>query len=213
MKIKPRGYDEFRRIAGGNLKRPPNYFSKNPAEDNKVFRFTTRYTIASSIANLEAKDFTASTSKGYLSLIRVAMSYSAIERFVELSPSLMKQEKGKKPRIDHDKVEELFRPYVRDIVSELKKLKSSKKFFEAVEEIIEDPKLKKKLAVYQKGNNEVCISTLARAIRHAFFHGELAANPRGVTAPHVTKICDAIAKSVLEVLSEEFGKRALHGLS
>jgi hypothetical protein len=175
----PSGYKKyalFARLNGGKPK-------------INLARFAARYRFAGQLNNIELLNSSDSTTDSYLSAIRLALAYSALEALEsELGKGSISIKSEKLAlKIKNDRLLK-FRTFV---------VQSS------------EPALRRRLENFFGNKNNFDLRPVVEALRHAMFHGYFNPSSSGITSKSARDFIDELGKLVFSVMDSH--SKALFG--
>jgi len=163
---------------------------------NEINEFNNRYRLARSFEGLKLKDYTKKTAQGYNAFLRVFLTHSTLEKFIDIlnfkSPGAL------------GLVFEAYQPQI--IIDGFVKGDSNRLLYGFLIRKLDNKKLIKHLEEIYNGN-EHNPALLSAAIRHTFAHGHLTANANGIAPSRVKKLCDPLSTFLLDFMDVEFSKK------
>jgi hypothetical protein len=169
-----------------------------PTTKSELNRFKARYRFAKAYRGLKLDGYTDETAKGYEALLKVFLTWSAFERFLDSI--------GKKQQ-DLGELLERYEP--RKWMARIREIDEGDRFYKFIYERVNDNH-KKELDTYFK--DDVCnITYLASAVRHIFSHGCLTPNANQTKPEAVEKICELLYRFHMKVMDAEFSSRISEG--
>ncbi len=178
-------YEQHYQIAGQT-----NLF----AAAKTVNRFFARYRFARAFKGLDLEGYSDETTNGYNSLTKVTLHWTAFEQLCRAIKITNMRVIGQRHSYD-------------ECLKSIREADPQNIFFKSVKFHITTPDQINQLDAFI--NNGACSSlTLAKSIRHIFLHGPLTPNINGCSPNAVSDICDALCKSLVEIMDIEFASRA-----
>jgi hypothetical protein len=159
-------------------------------ESGAVNRFAARYRLAKA-CTVTLQGYSPSTTAGYNSMVRVALSWSAFEA---LLGALDKQNDFATVSARHD----LSVP-----LATMRKAGNARPFFEFVAKELTSKVQRQHVLDFIEAK-PCCGLTLAKAIRHIFFHGTLTPSAGQAESAAVATACGLLADAVRNVMDIEF---------
>ncbi|MDY6895498.1 MAG: hypothetical protein SVO01_08815 [Thermotogota bacterium] len=164
------------------------------AEIGDVNRFASRFRIAKAFRSIDLEDFSNNTTLGYSAIMKVFLSWSAFEQFMNILQ--MKQKD----------LNQILKPYEPNkAIRQIKNADRNKSFYNFIYARVNNTH-KKYLDKYFDGDLKN-ITYLASSIRHIFAHGTLTPHSQNTRPEKVIKVCNIISSFLLQVMEEEFYKR------
>lgn len=165
-----------------------------------VARLNGRYRLAREFKEGVFVDYSPRTAANYSALIRIHLTYSALELFVKVYG-------GKIEGLAS--VPELKAP-IESMVEQLKLLDPDHRFMDVVGNKLDGKKLPAKLkADVSKGRIDPVRAI--QAVRHVFVHGSLAANPTDLDDVEIDDYCRILADFWLDAVDRLFLGRVQQG--
>ena len=159
-----------------------------------VNRFFARYRFARAFKGLELEGYSDETTSGYNALTKVTLHWTAFEQLCRAIKITDMRMIGQRHSYD-------------ECIKSIREADPQNIFFRSVKFHITTPDQKIQLDAFI--NNGTCSSlTLAKSIRHIFLHGPLTPNVNGCSPHAVSAICDALCKSLVEIMDIEFANTA-----
>ncbi|MBP6738716.1 MAG: hypothetical protein KA146_01940 [Leptospiraceae bacterium] len=169
----------------------------------KVNRFAARYRLAKSFDGVILNRYNEDTVKTYSSIIKVFLSFTAFEIFLQIIP-----------KNEEILLKESFNDTeLKKISNSIIKLNKDKNILSSIKEKLpfkpKDLGNKDKLELFlsKKENYYTKIFVVAEIIRHKFAHGILTANLNNSESKSTIKICEIITERILfKVMDDQFTK-------
>ncbi len=159
-----------------------------------VNRFFARYRFARAFKGLDLEGYSDETTAGYDALTKVTLHWTAFEQLCRAINITDMRTIGQRHSYD-------------ECLKSIREADPQNIFFKSVKFHITAPDQKNQLDIFI--NHGVCSSlTLAKSIRHIFLHGPLTPNVNGCSPNTVSAICDALCKSLVEIMDKEFANAA-----
>ena len=157
--------------------------------NTELNRFAARYRLARAFNGINADGYATDTLEAYGALLKVFLSYSALEQF-------HKAVKPVKPKRLHERWASL-------AVSPADSLRESEAIVQFLIKTVSNEKLRDRLIAFQRGKHDNVL-IVAMALRHAVAHGFMSVHPEG-TSPKVSKIfCQQISRMLLSIADQAF---------
>ena len=164
------------------------------AEVGDVNRFASRFRIAKAFRCINLEGYNENTTLGYSAIMRVFLSWSAFEQFMEIF------------QIKQKNLNSLLKPYDPDnAIRQIKNADRNNSFYNFIYTRVNNTH-KRYLDKYFE-NDLKNITYLASSIRHIFAHGTLTPHSQNTRPEKVIKVCNIISMFLLQVMEEEFYKR------
>ena len=159
-----------------------------------VNRFAARYRAAKCFRELRFEGLSAVTVDGYTALTQVLLWYSAFEHLLRCIGAELRESLGLLSEEERARC-----------LQRLRRLNGQSEFFQAIRQHLE-PRYQRQIDHHHQ--SEPCNPFyLAAAIRHAYAHGKLAAQPSGVPQESVGTVCRFVTRLLSMVADREFSKR------
>lgn len=191
----PPRWEEFDKLAktwGTNIQMPRRVGVE------RINKFRERYRVARGLNDLNLSGYSNNTTKGYMTLLKVFLTYSAFESTLPII--------GVQYSNGRYLTESLLPRYpVTDWLIRIQKIENrihtKTKFFEKLKNCLSGKYITGEVKKYL--NNESCnYFALAAAIRYSYAHGKL--TPDSINANKTSEICQIFVESLFKVIDKEF---------
>lgn len=157
-----------------------------------VNRFYARYRFARAFRGLHLEGYSLATCAGYDALTKVSLHWSAFEQFQRA----IKSNDARPIAAGYN---------FQACLATLREVDPQQVFFRFVCDHLAQGAPRQAVTSFVEG--KYCSAfALVKAVRHIFLHGPLTPNVQGVSPHTVSKICDVLSDTLVEVMDREFSR-------